>query len=91
MPPRRSRRATGFRGESPALGVGEAQAPTAEMLTQDAVLLLEVRDDLGLVAVHPAREHHEQELQRCDRHRQRSDRAEPGAVGVQPRTVSRKA
>ena len=49
-----------LRGESPALGVGEAQAPTAEMLTQDAVLLLEVRDDLGLVAVHPAREHHEQ-------------------------------
>jgi hypothetical protein len=33
------------------------QAPTAELLTQDAVLLLKVRDDLGLVAVHPAREH----------------------------------
>jgi hypothetical protein len=42
-----------------ALGVGEAQAPTAEMLTQDAVLLLEVRDDPGLVAVHPARERHQ--------------------------------
>jgi hypothetical protein len=43
-----------LRGEPPALRVGEAQAPTAELLAQDAVLLLEVRDDLGLVAVHPA-------------------------------------
>jgi hypothetical protein len=53
-----------LRGEPPALSVGEAQAPTAELLPQDAVLLLEVRDDLGLAAVHPAREHQEQELQR---------------------------
>jgi len=39
------------------------QAPTAKLLARDAVLLLEVRDDLGLVAVHPAREHQEQELE----------------------------
>ncbi|MBC7974970.1 MAG: hypothetical protein H7138_08295 [Myxococcales bacterium] len=61
-----------LRAEPPALGIGEAQAPPSELLAQDAVLVLEVRDDLGLVAVHPAREHHEQELQRCDRHLRRS-------------------
>ena len=60
-----------LRGEPPALGIGEAQAPIAALLAQDAVPLLEVRDDLGSVAGHPAREHQEQELQRCDRHLRR--------------------
>ena len=43
--------------QSTVLGVREPQASIAELLAQDAVLLLKVRDDVGLVAVHPAREH----------------------------------
>jgi hypothetical protein len=58
------------------LGVGEAQAPPAELLAQNAVLLLEELDDLELAAVHPAREHEQQELERRDRHLRRSYRAE---------------
>jgi len=46
-----------LRREPAALGVGEAQAPAAELLAQHAVLLLEKLDDLELAAVHPAREH----------------------------------
>jgi hypothetical protein len=38
------------------LSVSEAEAPAAELLAQDAVLLLEVLEDLALVAVHPAGE-----------------------------------
>jgi hypothetical protein len=58
--------------EPAALCVGEARAPAAELLAQDAVLLPEVFQDLDLAAVHPAREHEEQELQRRDRHAGRS-------------------
>jgi len=65
-----------LRCEAAALGVGEAQAPAAELLTQNAILFLEKRDDLKLAAVHPAREHEQQELQRRDRHLRRSYRAE---------------
>jgi hypothetical protein len=43
-----------LRREPAALCVGEAQAPAAELLAQDAVLLPEVFEDLDLAAVHPA-------------------------------------
>jgi hypothetical protein len=36
--------------------------PSYFLLAQDAVLLLEVLDDLTLAAVHPAGEHQQQEL-----------------------------
>jgi hypothetical protein len=70
-----------LRREPAALGVGESQAPTAELLAQDAVLLLEVLEDLALAAVYPAREHQEQELERRDRHAQQTYRAGPDSAG----------
>src|SRR4051812_19498661 len=57
-----------LRREPAALGVREAHASIAELLAQHAVLLPEVREDLDLAPVHPAREHDQQELQRRDRH-----------------------
>jgi hypothetical protein len=57
-----------LRRKPAALGVGEPQATVAELLAQDAVLLLEVLDDLALAAVHPAGEHQQQELKRRGRH-----------------------
>jgi hypothetical protein len=50
--------------------------PVAELLAQDTGLLLEILDDVSLAAVHPAREHEQQELERRDRHLRRSYRAE---------------
>jgi hypothetical protein len=51
-----------LRREPPPLDVGEAQTPATELLAKHTVLLLEVLDDLDLAAVHPAREHQEQEI-----------------------------
>jgi hypothetical protein len=49
-----------------ALCIREAQASIADLLAQHTVLLLEVRDDVALAPVQPAREHDQQELQRRD-------------------------
>ena len=51
-------------GESTALSIGQPQAPPAQVLLEDAVLLPQVLDDLKLVAIHPARKGHEQDPQR---------------------------
>jgi hypothetical protein len=79
-----------LRGEPPALGIGEAQPPTSELLPQDAALFLEVRDDLGLVAVHPAREHGSKNCSGTTDIFGDPTRAEPGAAGFHPTTASRK-
>ena len=51
---------TGHR-EPAALCIREAQASIADLLAQHTVLLLEVRDDVALAPVQPAREHDQQE------------------------------
>ena len=51
-------------GESTSLSIGQPQAPPAQVLLEDAVLLPQVLDDLKLVAIHPARKGHEQDPQR---------------------------
>jgi hypothetical protein len=80
-----------LRGEPPALGVGAAQAPTAELLPQDAVLLLEVRDDLGLGRfIQPANTRSKNCSGATDIFGDLT-RAEPGAAGLHPTTASRKA
>jgi hypothetical protein len=48
--------------EPAALDVREAQTPATELLAQDAVLFLDVLEDLELAAVHPAGKHQQQEL-----------------------------
>ena len=53
-----------LRGESSALVIGEPKASPTESLLQDAVLLNEVFNDLGLVAIDPAGERGEEELER---------------------------
>ena len=41
-------------GESTALGIGPAKRPRAQVLPEDPILLPEIRDQIVLVAVHPA-------------------------------------
>ena len=41
-------------GESTALGIGQAKRPRAQVLPEDPILLPEIRDQIVLVAVHPA-------------------------------------
>jgi hypothetical protein len=53
-----------------------ASTPATELFAQDAVLLLEVLEELELAAVHPAREHQQQELERRDRHLRKCYRIE---------------
>jgi hypothetical protein len=55
--------------ETLALGVGEPDWLTAELLSQHAVLLHEVFDHLELVAVDPTGEDQHQEPNGLDRHR----------------------
>jgi hypothetical protein len=57
-----------FRREASALVVSEPRPPLAQLLAEDAVLLLQVVDHRVLATVDPAREKQEQELQRRGRH-----------------------
>jgi hypothetical protein len=48
--------------ETPALSIGEEQAPIAELLPEHPVLRLQVLDDILLTAIHPSGEDHHQKL-----------------------------
>ena len=50
-------------GEPTSLDIGQPQAPPVKVLFQDAVLFSQVLDDLELVAIHPARQCHEDDPQ----------------------------
>ena len=56
-----------FSGESTALGIGEANASPTQALREHAVLFLEIRDHVQLMAVDPPGEYHEQQLERLKR------------------------
>jgi hypothetical protein len=56
-------------GKLAALCVGEPDTLTAELLTKNAVLLLEILDRLLLVAAQPAGQQNDEILQRQRRHR----------------------
>jgi hypothetical protein len=58
-----------FRGEPTALVVGEAQTPGSELFAQDAVLFLEIGDDIALLLVDPTSDRDEKELQRMRQRR----------------------
>ena len=49
-------------GESTALGIGQAKRPRAQVLPEDPILLPEIRDQIVLVAVHPASERENEDL-----------------------------
>ena len=49
-------------GESTALGVGQAKRARAQVLPEDPILLLEIRDQIVLVAVRPASQRENEEL-----------------------------
>ena len=48
--------------ELTALGIGQAKRPRAQVLPEDPILLPEIRDQIVLVAVHPASERENEEL-----------------------------
>ena len=51
-------------GETTALGVSQAKRSRAQVFPEDPILLPEILDQIGLVAVHPASEREDEELQR---------------------------
>ena len=51
---RASTERVGFRGKADTLIVGEPEPPRSELLAQDAILLLQVVDDVALLLVDPA-------------------------------------
>ena len=51
-------------GESTALGIGQAKRPRAQVLPEDPILLPKIRDQIVLVAVHPASEREYEDLSR---------------------------
>ena len=51
-------------GESTALGIGPAKRPRAQVLPEDPILLPEIRDQIVLVAGHPASERENEKLSR---------------------------
>ena len=53
-----------FASESPTLGGGQAKRPRAQVFPEDPILLPEILDQIVLVAVHPASEREDEELQR---------------------------
>ncbi len=54
----------GFRSEADALIVGEPEPPRSELLAQDAILLLQIVDDVTLLLVDPAGQRDKQEPNR---------------------------
>ena len=52
----------GLPDQSTALGIGQAKRPRAQVLPEDPILLPEIRDQIVLVAVHPASERENEEL-----------------------------
>ena len=59
----------GFRGQADALIVGESHPPGTELLTQHAVLSLEIVDHVALLLMDPAGQGGEEELQGLGRRR----------------------
>ena len=59
----------GFRCQSSPLRVGESQPSGPELFAEDAVLLLEIVDDVALLLVHPTGERDENEPQRVGQRR----------------------
>ena len=55
--------ALGLCGQAPALGVGEPETARTELLSEDAILFLEIVNDVTLLLVDPARDGHDEELQ----------------------------
>jgi len=51
----------GFRSEADTLIVGEPEPPRSELLAQDAILLLQIVDDVALLLVYPAGQRDQQE------------------------------
>ena len=54
--------ASAHQRQSTALGIGQAKRPRAQVLPEDPILLPEIRDQIVLVAVHPASERENEEL-----------------------------
>ncbi len=54
----------GLCGQAAALAVREPEPPRSELLSKDAVLLLEIGDDVALVLVDPSGQGDDKELER---------------------------
>jgi len=68
LPESLSAEALALLGEPPRLGVGEAQPPPAEVLSEHAILFEQVLDGIDLMSVHPACDGEEEEVERAGLH-----------------------
>ena len=69
-------------GQPLPLGIREPRAFTAELVTENSVLLLEILDHLLLVSTKPSGEKNDQELQRQRCHRETLPRLRAPEIGV---------
>ena len=61
--------ALGLCGQAPALGVGEPETARTELLSEDAILFLEIVKDVTRLLVDPARDGHDEELKHLGKRR----------------------
>ena len=82
--------ARGLCGQAPALGVGEPETARTELLAEDAILFLEIVNDVTLLLVDPARDGHDEELQHLGnrRHTGRAEQRLSAVTNVATRRAS---
>ena len=77
-------------GLAPALGVGEPETARTELLSEDAILFLEIVNDVTLLLVDPARDGHDEALQHVGtrRHTGRAEQRLSAVTNVATRRAS---
>ena len=82
--------ARGLCGQAPALGVGEPETARTELLSEDAMLFLELVNDVTRLLVDPARDGHDEELQHVGkrRHTGRAEQRLSAVTNVATRRAS---
>ena len=75
---------------APALGVGEPETARTELLSEDAILCLEIVNDVTRLLVDPARDGHDEELQHVGkrRHTGRAEQRLSAGTNVATRRAS---
>ena len=82
--------ARGLCGPAPALGVGDPETARTELLSEDAILFLEIVNDVTRLLVDPARDGHDEELKHLGnrRHTGRASQRLSAVTNVATRRAS---
>jgi hypothetical protein len=63
LPQRLAAEGFGFHGQAATLSIGEPESPGAELFPKDAVLFLEIVDDVALLLANPAGDGDDEKLE----------------------------